>query len=94
MFIRMDIYKGSVQIKDIIVIFTFHPLTAPDVRPEYICFWQVMNTIRAGNNDIITPAQIRLYLLPRGPTKVYSDVATVARFFLSCRYILAMYYSL
>jgi hypothetical protein len=44
-----------------------------------------MNTIKAGINEIITPAQIRLYLLPRGPVKVYREIATVLSF-TSCRY--------
>ncbi len=46
------------------------PLTAPEVKPLYICLWHVINTINAGSRDIITPAQIKLYLLPNGPTKV------------------------
>jgi len=42
-----------------------------------------------GVRDINTPAQIRLYLLPRGPVKVYREVATTPRVLLSCRYRLA-----
>ena len=47
-----------------------YPFIAPLVIPEYICFWHKINTIKAGIIEIITPAQIKLYLLPKGPVKV------------------------
>lgn len=43
---------------ELLLTLLFYPLTAPEARPPYTCFWNTIKMIRIGMIVISTPAQI------------------------------------